>query len=112
MQRCFFRLCILFIIIYVITVPIYAFSAESQPIYEGIDVSQWQQNIDFAKVKEAGIEIVYIKSSEGNGYIDPYFSRNYEKAKQNGLNIGFYHYVTARSVREAMRTGRILCKYY
>lgn len=112
MQRCFFCLYILLIVVYVTTAPIYAFSAESQPLYEGIDVSQWQQNIDFMRVKEAGTEIVYIKSSEGNGYIDPYFSRNYEKAKQNGLNIGFYHYVTARSVREAMRTGRFFCKYY
>lgn len=31
----------------------------------GIDVSQWQGHIDFEAVKRAGVELVYIKASEG-----------------------------------------------
>ena len=78
-----------------------AFGPSSSTIYQGIDVSSWQGNINFAQVKNAGIDIVYIKSSEGVSYIDPYFERNYQNAKANGLKVGFYHYVTARTVEEA-----------
>ena len=85
---------------------ILAFSPSSSNIYSGIDVSMWQGNIDFNAVKSSGIEAVYIRSSEGTGYIDPYFKANYEKAKENGLKVGFYHYVTARSVDEAINEAK------
>ena len=71
-------------------------------VYEGIDVSGWQGEIDFAQVKNAGINFVYIKSSEGQNTVDQYFRRNYEEAKNNGFNIGFYHYVRARTTEDAI----------
>ena len=85
---------------------VFAFSPSSDRIYQGIDVSMWQGNIDFNAVKNSGIEAVYIRSSEGIGYIDPYFKTNYEKAKENGLKVGFYHYVTARSTDEAINEAK------
>ena len=78
-----------------------AVSPVSLANYEGIDVSNWQGNIDYAQVKAAGIEIVYIKASEGTTYKDPYFERNYANAKANGLKVGFYHFVTATNVQAA-----------
>lgn len=77
----------------------FAFSPSSNTIYQGIDVSRWQGNINFSLVKNSGINIVYIKSSEGLSYIDPYFEKNYSESKANGFKVGFYHYVTAKSVR-------------
>lgn len=71
-------------------------------VYEGIDVSGWQGEIDFLQVKNSGIDFVYIKSSEGQNTVDSYFRRNYEGARSNGLNIGFYHYVRARTTEEAI----------
>jgi len=71
-------------------------------VYEGIDVSGWQGEIDFSQVKNSGIDFVYIKSSEGQNTVDSYFRRNYEGARSNGLNIGFYHYVRARTTEEAI----------
>lgn len=78
-----------------------AFEPSSNKIYNGIDVSQWQENINYKDVKKDGIEIVYIKASQGNNYIDPYFEKNYKNAKDNGLQIGFYHFLTARTTDEA-----------
>ena len=89
---------------------IFAFGPSSDKIYKGIDVSEWQGNIDFDKVKEAGIEVVYIKSSEGSDYIDHYFEVNYRKAKESGLKIGFYHFVTARSIEEAESEARFFAR--
>ena len=85
---------------------IYALSPSSDIIYNGIDVSNYQGYIDYAQVKEAGIEIVYIKSSQGTTIIDKYFRTNYENAKNNGLKVGFYHYVTARSEEEAIQEAQ------
>lgn len=98
------RLCTLFIILFFIisiSLPCFAFGPSSNVIYQGIDVSSWQGSIDFSAVKNSGIEVVYIKSSEGQSYIDPYFESNYQNAKANGLKVGFYHYVTARTIEQA-----------
>jgi LysM repeat protein len=69
--------------------------------YEGIDVSDWQGYIDYSQVKNSGIEVVYIKASQGNNLKDPYFDINYENAKANNLKVGFYHYLTATTIEEA-----------
>lgn len=92
---------IILLLILLIAIPVFAFPPSSDEIYEGIDVSEWQGTINFEKVKEAGIDIVYIRASEGRNYIDPYFRENYEKAKTNELKTGFYHYLTARTEEEA-----------
>ena len=68
-------------------VPSLAFGPSSSIIYQGIDVSSWQGSIDFAQVRNAGIDIVYMKSSEGRSYIDPYFERNYQNAKANASRV-------------------------
>ena len=69
----------------------------------GIDVSQWQGNIDFNKVKAAGINFVIIRAGYGRSITqkDPYFETNYKKAKAAGLNIGVYWYSYADSVADA-----------
>lgn len=79
----------------------FAFGPSSDEIYNGIDVSEWQKIINFREVKEAKIEVVYIKATQGNDYIDPYFERNYQEAKENGLKIGVYHFLTAKNTEEA-----------
>lgn len=70
----------------------------------GIDVSQWQGgNIDFNKVKAAGINFVIIRAGYGRSISqkDPYFETNYKKAKAAGLNVGVYWYSYANSVADA-----------
>lgn len=78
-----------------------AIPPSSHPLYRGIDVSFYQEDIDFEQVADSGIQIVYIRSSLGGDYIDPKFKENYRKASAAGLSIGFYHYVTARSISQA-----------
>lgn len=69
----------------------------------GIDVSKWQGNIDFNKVKAAGVDFVIIRAGYGR-YInqkDPYFEQNYTRAKAAGLNVGAYWYSYADSAADA-----------
>ncbi len=56
---------------------------------KGIDVSNWQGNINFKSVKNEGIEVVYIKATEGDYFKDSYAKQNYERAKAEGLKVGF-----------------------
>lgn len=82
---------------------IYALAPSNNEIYEGIDVSAFQGNVNYQKVKNNGIEVVYIKASEGTSLEDPYFRINYNNAKENGLKVGFYHFVRARNEEEAIK---------
>ena len=84
-----------------IWVPIKVTASEEH--YKGIDVSNWQGNINFQEVKEDGIQIVYIKAGEGFQEKDPYFEQNYQNATEANLEIGCYFYVTATNVQEAQR---------
>lgn len=100
-MRKIFLSILLVAIIVAISTQTFAFSQSSEKLYNGIDVSEWQGNIDFGEVARTGIEVVYIRASEGRGYVDPYFRENYEKAKANGLRTGFYHFLAATNVAEA-----------
>lgn len=99
-------LTVTFILFVAFGTAVLAFGPSSNKIYNGIDVSEWQGNINFRKVKEDGIEIVYIRAGQGFSYKDEKFERNYEEAKKNGIKIGVYHYVTARNEDEAKRQAK------
>ena len=61
---------------------------------KGIDVSHWQNVIDFKKVKASGIEFVIIKAggSDKGFYQDSRFIENYAKAVAAGLYVGAYYF--------------------
>ncbi len=90
------------LIVAFLPISVFATVASSSTIYEGIDVSNWQGYIDYREVKNSGIDVVYIKSSQGANIVDAYFRINYNNAKANGLKVGFYHFLTARSEEEAI----------
>ncbi len=90
----------------------YAITPISDPRYQGIDVSNWQGYIDYAQVRNSGIEIVYIKASQGSNIRDAYFNINYENAKANGLKVGFYHFLTATNTRRSGTRSKIFCICY
>lgn len=94
----------LFIAIFIVIncTEVFAFPPSSATTYEGIDVSEWQGEIDWALVSESGIKITYIRASEGSDYEDPYAIENYNGAKENGIKVGFYHYLTATNEVEAL----------
>ena len=74
----------------------------------GIDVSKWQEEIDFAKVKNAGATFVMLRvgSQQGIGgeyNLDPYFRQNIENAIKNDLKVGVYFYSYADSNTEAKK---------
>lgn len=73
---------------------------------DGIDVSHYEGNIDYAKVKASGIQVVYIKATEGTSFKDSTLNKNYQNAKANGLKVGFYHFFRASNEENARQQAR------
>ncbi len=67
----------------------------------GIDVSSYQGNVDWKKVKESGVEFSIIRSSFGEDRIDKCFEANLKGCTENGVPYGFYHYSYALNVKDA-----------
>ena len=70
-----------------------------------IDVSTWQGDIDWSKVKKAGYEHAIIRAGFGReaSQVDNKFERNYKNAKAAGVKLGAYWYSYADSVEDAKR---------
>lgn len=64
---------------------------------KGVDLSNWQGNIDFEKIENSGYDVVILKASEGTGFIDPSLEVNYGKAIKTNLKIGMYHFMSEKS---------------
>ena len=70
---------------------------------KGIDISQYQKDVDFKKVKASGIDFVIIRAGYGK-YVkqkDPQFETHYKNAKAAGLDVGVYWYSYALGVEDA-----------
>jgi GH25 family lysozyme M1 (1,4-beta-N-acetylmuramidase) len=59
---------------------------------EGIDVSHWQNTIDWTKVAAAGKVFAIIKASDSTDYVDPLYLTNRSRAQANGIWTGAYHF--------------------
>ena len=72
----------------------------------GIDVSEYQRNVDWEKVKQDGISFVFIRlggrgTTEGSLYTDSMAESHYRGAKGAGLQVGMYFYAQAITKEEA-----------
>lgn len=74
-----------------------------------MDVSLWQGNIDWDKVKASGLISGVMLRALGNSaedkpskpYIDPTFERNYAECQRLGIPCGVYYYCKAVNTAEA-----------
>ncbi len=58
----------------------------------GVDVSHFDGDIDFEVMKQSGVHFVYMKATQGTGFIDPKYSTNAEQATETKLVHGAYHF--------------------
>lgn len=73
----------------------------------GIDVSKYQKEIDWKKVKESGVDFAVIRcgyrgSSTGALVEDPYFEKNIKGAQEAGIRVGIYFFTQAVNEVEAV----------
>lgn len=74
-----------------------------------IDVSTWQGNIDWSKVKADGVQGAIIRAGFGSlaSQKDNKFEQNYKNAKAVGMPIGAYWYSYATSVATAKKEAEV-----
>lgn len=58
----------------------------------GVDVSRWQGDIDWDKLRRQGANFAYIKATDGGDHLDPMFRQNWRGANKAGLKRGAYHF--------------------
>jgi lysozyme len=61
-------------------------------VTEGIDVSHWQNVINWPVVRAAGKRFAYIKASESTDFVDWMYATNRAQAKAAGIQVGAYHF--------------------
>lgn len=67
-------------------------SAPGARFLPGIDVSHYQQAVDWTAVAGFGIRFCFIKATEGISGVDPKFASNWQAAARQGLARGAYHF--------------------
>ncbi|MBQ9687521.1 MAG: glycoside hydrolase family 25 protein [Oscillospiraceae bacterium] len=83
------------------------FVGEGYDVLRGVDVSEHQQTIDWAKVAASGVDYAYIRLgwrgyTEGGLFEDVYFNTNLRGAIESGLKVGVYFFSQAITVQEAI----------
>lgn len=81
----------------------------------GVDVSKWNQEIDWEAVKDAGIEFAIIRcgyrgASTGALVIDPRFKENIEGAIEAGIPVGVYFFTQALDEVEAVEEASMVIR--
>lgn len=72
----------------------------------GLDISFWQGDVDFYKLKENGVDFVFLRVGTSNGIdgdyiLDKKFEQNIERAHEAGIPVGIYFYSYANSEERA-----------
>jgi len=117
MRRCkaFFRVvALLLAMIMCLQIPMvesYSVTTSAGSIAKGIDVSKYQGNIDWAKVKASGVKFAFIRIGTMIGGIDPYFIQNIQQAQANGIQVGVYIYSYAKNVEEATLEATLVIQW-
>lgn len=62
---------------------------KEEAVMNGIDISNWQPNIDLSKIKT---DFVIVKATEGIDFDDKYRDRFLKQAISLGKPVGFYHF--------------------
>lgn len=81
----------------------------------GIDVSKWNGEIDWDKVRSAGVEFAIIRagyrgSVTGSLVEDPYFAANIKGATASGMPVGVYFFTQAVNEVEAVEEASAVLK--
>ena len=79
----------------------------------GIDVSKWQKEIDWDKVKNEGVDFAIIRcgyrgSVTGSLVEDPYFEQNIKGARAAGIKVGVYFFTQAVNEVEAVEEASMV----
>lgn len=81
----------------------------TKSVYKGIDVSRHQGDINWTKVKKAGIDFVMIRAGYGkySDQVDLKFKENIAAAQKAGISCGVYWYSYALTTADALKEAKV-----
>lgn len=84
-----------------------------QVSYVGVNISKFQDYVDFVKVKKAGIDFVMLRAGvrgygTGQLSLDDYFTENLKRATDAGLQVGVYFFSQAITKEEAIEEANMV----
>ena len=79
-------------------------------ITRGIDVSEWQDTIDWSKVKKSNVDFAFVRISYGLNHIDMKYDYNMKQAEKVGMPVGTYIYSLATTTQQAMKEAQLAIK--
>lgn len=81
--------------------------------FKGIDVSNYQGEIDWNAVAQSGITFAIIRAGYGKEFYqkDAYFDQNVVQAHKVGIHTGAYLYSYATSVEEAKQEAEVMLQW-
>lgn len=75
---------------------------------KGLDLSAYQKNVDFSKVKKAGIDFVILRSIISSGKLDSCFNKYYEECVKNDIAVGAYYFPYADTKEESKAKAELV----
>lgn len=86
----------------------------SGAVTRGIDVSEWQGNINWNKVADSDVDYAFIRvGGYGNGSyqrLDKTYEANIKGANAAGVPVGVYYYSTAKTTTQAKKDAQYVIK--
>lgn len=93
--------------------PFYYYNREDYKTIIGADLSEFNKNVDFQKLKDQGIEFIFIRLG-WRGYLEPIlhlddkFEEYYKQAKELDIKLGVYFFSQAISEDEAIEEANFV----
>lgn len=80
---------------------------------KGVDLSTWQENVDYKRLKQEGIEFAFIRCGYGkdSGQKDDMFETHYKGLKEAGIKVGAYHFSYCTSIENAIKEAENCLSY-
>lgn len=76
----------------------------------GIDVAKWNGTVDWAKVRASNMAFAVLKVTNKNNEVEEAFEQNYSGATEQGIVVGAYRYVYAKTVEAAKVEANAIVK--
>ena len=81
-------------------------NTEKYPVF-GVDVSNYQGDIDWKKLEEQDVSFAFIKATEGSGHVDESARQNLERAADTDIKVSAYHFFSFDSAGETQANNFI-----
>lgn len=87
-----------------------ASGAASSTRAKGIDVSNWNGSINWARVAHAGYRFAFGKATEGTAFVDGTYATNRNGSENAGLAFGAYHFARPAGKNDAIATASAIAQ--